>query len=558
MKLISGLAAVMLAATTLAQPAGAATPTSPTQIAGDWIAGQLTAGLAVGDYGPDLGLSIDAGLALQAIGRTEDAGLVGDAIAPGLVTTAEFEYGYVKATEYDWESHANLGVGTYANATAKASAFTQRLGRDPRTAYADVDLIAQLEDVTSDATGQLADVSAFGNYANTIGQAFAVEALTVADSPEASAATQALLTQQCPAGYFRLGLGSTACADATDAPNPDVTALAVVSLVESGTTSADVATAVTKAADWLESVQKSDGSLEGDAWTPGSNANSTGLAGRALGLAGRTASANEAAAWTRSMQAADAGACAGQAPTGAIAYNATDLAEARAGGITTKRDAWRRATFQAAPALVWAPAAASSLGISTPGTSSEKSTVHAVVSGLAAGEQGCVTRGTTATPVVGTGSDLSVPFELPAGSGAYTFSVTTLGGTQSSTTTVPAPASTPPTTVTPVVGEVTAAKVERVTRNTFKLTVTCDSTEACAGKLKVRSARKVQLAGGATRTLLMAKAEYSVEPGGTATVRLRLTRPARAVLGTTRLRVVAVQTARGAESASTTFWLRRK
>ena len=44
MKLTSGLAAVALAATTLAaaQPASAATPVPPTQLAADWSAGQLT------------------------------------------------------------------------------------------------------------------------------------------------------------------------------------------------------------------------------------------------------------------------------------------------------------------------------------------------------------------------------------------------------------------------------------------------------------------------------------------------------------------------------------
>ena len=43
-----------------------------------------------------------------------------------------------------------------------------------------------------------------------------------------------------------------------------------------------------------------------------------------------------------------------------------------------------------------------------------------------------------------------------------------------------------------------------------------------------------------------------------AKVVLRLTKPARAVIGTKRIRVVAVQTADGADAVSTKFWLRRK
>lgn len=566
MKLFSGSVAIAIAATALAAPANAATPAPPTKIAGDWIVGELTDGLAIGDYGADIGLTVDAGLALDAIGHSADAGAIGDAIAPALVTSEGYPYGYVRSDEND-------GEGRYANATAKAAAFTQRIGRDAGTAYSEVDLLAQLEELTSDATGQIADDSIYGDYANTIGQSFAVEALAVAGSTEAEAAAGALLNQQCPAGYFRLTLKSAGCADDADAPNPDVTALAVISLIESGSTSSAVSGAVADAADWLESVQQADGSLEGDAWTPGSNTNSTGLAGWALGKAGRTVAAAEAAAWARSMQVADAGACATLAPTGGIAYNAGDLAEARDEGVTLKRDAWRRATFQAAPALLWAPAAGASLGIMTPATAAEKGIVQATVSGLAAGEHGCVALGSTARPVTGTGDELIVEFELPAGPGAHTFSVTTLGGTQSSTTTVPAPEPTPTSTptsaptsaptssttpVAPVVGQLVAGKTEKVKNNAFKVAVTCDGSEVCTGKLKVRTKRTVKRANGTTPHLLIAKKEYSVEPGETARITLKLTRPARAVLGSRRLRVEAVQTARGAESSSARFWLRRK
>lgn len=557
MKLFAGLAAVALATTAFAQPAGAVTgPTQPATIAGDWIAAQLTDGIAFGDYGADVGLSIDAGLALDSLGRPTDAGGVSDAIADKLVGTGPTDFGYVRSDEYDYQAPYEFKqVGYYANATAKAAAFTERIGRDARTAYADVDLIAQLEDLTDDVTGRIADKSFYGNYENTIGQAFAVEALARAGSGEAKAATDALLEQQCPAGFFTFTLGSTSCGDV---PSADTTALAVISLRESGIASARVAGAVSLATQWLESVQLPDGSFAGDASAPASNTNSTGLAGWALGEAGRTAAATKAAAWTRGLQAADPGACATQAPTGAIAYDREDLASARTSGLGDKVGVWRRASFQAAPALRWAPAASGELGVSVPAAAQPGSTVTAVVRGLAAGEQGCVSLGSTARLVTGTGSDVPVSFDLPAAAPAtHTFTVTTLTGAQSATTTVAAPATTPAPTPAPVVGDLVAAKVEKVRNNAFTLAVRCDGAQACAGKIKVRTARKVELRDGSVRKVVVAKKEYAVAAGDVARVRLRLTKPARSVVGAQRLRVVAVQTARGAEPAQTKFWLRR-
>lgn len=561
MKLTSGLAAVTLAslvATTLAaQPASAAT-VPPTQLAGSWISTQLTDGIAVGDFA-DIGLTIDAGLALESMGDTARAEFIGDRIAGTLVTSDDFPYGYAASDEYDWQSPYDfVQVGRYANATAKAAAFTGRIGRDPSTAYDSIDLLTQLEELTDDTTGVIADDSSFGNYANAIGQAFAAEALHRAGSDEAGAATDALLAQQCPAGYFLFTLGSTACGDV---PSADTTALAVISLRESGIGSTKVAAAVSLATQWLESVQLSDGSFAGDASAPGKNSNSTGLAGWALGEAGRTASAARAAAWTRGLQAADPGACATQAPTGAIAYNADDLVSGRASGLGAKTGVWRRATFQAAPVLRWAPAAQAALGVTAPGSAAASSKVDVVVRGLAAGEHGCVTNGSAKRLVTGTGADLAVSFDLPATApAAHTFTVTTLSGTQSATTNVaapPAPAAAP--APAPVVGELSVAKVEKIGRNnSFKISVACDAAQTCTGKIKVRTAAKVERANGKLARLVVAKSAYEVEPGRTSRVVLKITKPARAVLGKKRVRVVATQTARGADPVATKFWLRRK
>ncbi|MDT0186169.1 hypothetical protein Q9S36_38885 [Microbacterium sp. ARD31] len=555
MKLLSGLAAVALAATTLTLPSSAsAATTDPTQRADDWIAAELTDGLAVGQYGADVGLSVDAGLALDATGRADTAAAIGDAIGSRLVTSDDVPYGYVSSDE-------GGQVGHYANATAKAAAFTQRIGRDAATAYPAVDLVDQLETLTDDATGVIADDSSFGNYANTIGQAFAAEALTVAGSAEAGAATAALLDQQCPAGYFRFDLAATACDADEAAPSPDTTSLAVLSLVESGDTSAAVTTAIADATAWLESVQRPDGSLEGDASAPGSNANSTGLAAWALGSTGHDAAATKAAAWVRSLQVADAGACASQAPTGAIAYNPADLTEARSAGIAanpTVRDKWRRSSFQAAPALLWTPAAATTLAISTPATAVEKTSVTATVRGLAAGEQACVSLGTDVRRVVGTGSDLTVTFTLPAGAAARTFTVATLDGTATSTTSATAvpPVVTPPAPA-PSVGELSAAKVVKVRKNRFKVTVACDATVACAGTLTVRTAGKVKVPGMVRKKLVtVSERTYTVAPGGEKRLVLKLTKTARVLVADGPLKVRAVQKAKGAQRSVTTFRLK--
>ncbi|HEX5919713.1 MAG TPA: hypothetical protein VFY76_17760, partial [Nocardioides sp.] len=82
MKLISGRAAVALAATTrappLVAPAVAATPAEAADTAADWMVGELVDGVVIGDYGPDAGSGIDAGLALEAVDRGSDAQKIAD------------------------------------------------------------------------------------------------------------------------------------------------------------------------------------------------------------------------------------------------------------------------------------------------------------------------------------------------------------------------------------------------------------------------------------------------------------------------------------------------
>ena len=183
----------------------------------------------------------------------------------------------------------------------------------------------------------------------------------VAGASKAGAATTYLLKQQCAAGFFRLNFaaptatkqGCDAGAATTSAPDTDVTALAVLNLQALPRKSKVVRAAIADATGWLKRTQKRDGSFGGGPATKGSNTNSTGLAGWALGTAGACTRASKAAAWVRDLQVRGTVAgtpFAGQ--KGAIAYNAAAYRAGQRDGITVQsQDQWRRATAQAAPAL---------------------------------------------------------------------------------------------------------------------------------------------------------------------------------------------------------------
>ena len=356
--LLSALVAGGLSATgttaALAAPAPsgtAAVPSGPASAGARWLTGQLSGGLVEGEWGPDHGLSIDVALALDAVGSEAGVQRVADAVA-GSVDA------YVTGEAFgDTDS-------SYAGATAKAAVLALAAERDPR-AFGGRDLVAALEKVTTDsgpATGRVVDRSTYGDHANTLGQAYAVRALDAVRSGEAAAATSYLLDQQCAAGFFRLELGAVDAADQTcdgapgAAPDTDVTALAVLSLLPQADDE-DVKPHLTAALDWLQRSQRGDGSFGGGTATETPNANSTGLAGWALGEAGRAKAAARAAGWIRGLQLAHTGACTPYrvGDLGAIAYDAAGLDTVRASGVAKLRDQVRRASAQALPALGWAP-----------------------------------------------------------------------------------------------------------------------------------------------------------------------------------------------------------
>jgi hypothetical protein len=567
MKLISGLAAVALAATTLvvAAPAQAAeTPADRAVSAGStWLKGQLTAGILHNDEYDydDLGLSADIAFALDAVGG-QDATVDQIAAAVGDDVTSWYDYGTI-----------------YTGSAAKAIALMQVGGLDA-TNVGGVDLQDVVEDnvaTTSPIVGRVQNAGETvypsgepTDTLNVISQSWAARALGGQDSDLADEVMAFLLKQQCDDGSFRSALtkdkaapeNQQGCAAGT-AGEVDTTALTVLNILATPDASVTAKGAALLAASWLKTQQAADGSFSAGAL--GVNSNTTGLAGWALAEAGQHAAATKAASWLRGVQVADIAPCATtlSADNGAIAYAPADLATVRGAGSFSvpQRELTRRASAQALPALANLPAGAD-VTVSAPASAVEKSTVTVTVAGLGAGEPACVSLGSEAKSVTGTGSTVPVTFTLPAGAATRTFRVTTLTGSSTATTAATATPATPtptPVPAEPTVGDLDVAKVVKVGRKgIFKVEVACDSTVDCTGKLKVRTVGKVVRPNGAKKVLVVAKSAYDVEAGETAKVVLRLTKPARAAVGTTRTRVVAVQTADGADAVSTKFWLRRK
>lgn len=390
------LAAAALGASVLgvaAAPAQAADgdTTGRTAGAATWIVGQLgDDALLPSSFDPatpDYGLTIDAGLSLAATGEQPAAvERISDAIAANLDS-------YITG-----DAFGDPG-STYSGAAAKALVFSQVAGADPAD-YDDGGLVERVEGVVDDTTGRSADVSGFGDFANTIGQSFVVRGLNAEGSAEAAAATDFLLQQQCSEGFFRLGFSAAEAADQTcdgdpdAAPDTDVTAFALLALVEQAG-DPEVDAAIESGVAWLEETQAEDGSFGGGVATEAPNSNSTGLAGQALAEAGADEAAGAAAAYVAALQVpatCEAGPLATEA--GAVAYDPAAFETGETEGITEALgDQWRRTTAQAFPVLQYVPGAAGKTDLRLVGPRGfvrAGSLVTLTVQGLGAGDTACV------------------------------------------------------------------------------------------------------------------------------------------------------------------------
>ncbi|MCW2785436.1 MAG: hypothetical protein JWP74_1953 [Marmoricola sp.] len=447
--LVAASALALSGVSLLASPAQAATPTQdprPVDIAATWLTGQLTDGLINNsqyDF-DDYGLTIDTGISLAAVGgHTSTVNAIADALAPHIFGST----GYTESDEYaSSPPYALVQRGHYAGAAAKALVFAEATGQDPTT-WGGSNLVDAVEARVATAApiaGRIADDSSYGDYANSIGEAYAALGLEFAGSTKAGSVLSFLLKQQCADGYFRLSM--TADKTATDQtcdggtaggasdPDVDVTAIATIqleaisALLPAGATQDAVTAAIQNAGIWLVGAQQADGSFGGSGPTAASNTNSTGLAGWALGTLGDVSAASHAAVWIRTHQVDDPAGCttALASSQGALAYDDAALATGRTAGITTAtQDQWRRATAPTLPVLDYAPAATSSPKVTGPtGFVKAGTTATYHVSGYAPGDSLCVDAfGTRKHVVADAQGDATVAAKVPAGTTVRTVSV---------------------------------------------------------------------------------------------------------------------------------------
>lgn len=437
----AAVAALFVSGLALAPNAQAAPRQDPAEAGATWLEGQLVDGvlLNVAFGSIDYGLSIDAGLALREVsGHRPAVRSIRRAVAGNIDA-------YITG-----EAFGDVG-STYAGATAKAAVFADRTGADPR-GFGGVNLISRLKaTIATEAPikGRIQDISGFGDFANVIGQAYAVEAL-LNRNPNAGKTDRALgflLKQQCENGYFRLNFNpdpaeaNQTCDGGTadeSSPDTDTTALVVLSLVESGTTNPRAVRAIDDAAAWLGRRQGANGSFGGGTSTEGANTNSTGLAAAALGAVGAERRAAKAAAWIRRLQGYSPKPCrTGLTPErGAIAYDRLGFIAGVTDGITDETaDQWNRAHAQALLALPWADLNRGAPTLTAPRRAVQaEGTVRLRVRNLEAGERVCVFakgfRQETATTYLSKrGRDVALPVPTPAGSAMRVYRLKALSGT---------------------------------------------------------------------------------------------------------------------------------
>lgn len=494
--LVLAVAGLTTSAVLTAAPASATPPsgtpvvaTGPTSQAAAaagarWMADNLTDGVL--HTGPgrraNLGLTLELGQALVSLGEQQPA---------------------VRAIRERLDAEVDTFTGGQTPATtptAKALMFVTAVGGDPRSVGPSrTDLVARTESLLmrdQSYTGRLTSGTSWL-------QAYAATGLAAAGSEHAAELLDFTLQQQCRAGFFRLSLSRTdaadqsceASSDATRAQSADVSAAVAINLAPLAGENPRVAAALENVGRWLLAQQQPDGSFV-DVFSQRANANTTGLAGWALGVTGQEEAAARAATWLRARQVIGACQPSMATETGAIAYTDAAWAEGEKYGISDPVDRlqWLMVGAQALGALRWAPSGPQDLAISAPATATPGSTVPVTVLGLAPGERACVS-GDLTQPLQG--SHETVELQLPAGAvGTRQVSVHGTAGSVTATIRVIAPTTSTPGTSTPTTpGTAPAPAVRKLTVRAPRRAVRGTRVRVVVRGAAAREKMRITLAG---------------------------------------------------------------
>lgn len=291
------------------------------RLAGDFLARELAAapGGILQSFGyPDVGLTIDAILALDTAGVGQDSAAAATSAVAGSLGS------YLGP---------DFGDELYAGATAKALLLAIAQGQDPTT-FGGFDLPTLL-DGREQQDGRYTDLSQWGDYSNTIGQSLAIIALGRFDGTYSGAAVDFLLAQQCEDGGFRIDPDAEDCVSDVDASAFAVQALILALGPEDPQN--------VQALDYLAALAVADSTVSRAATLQ--NANSAGLVAQALFLGGRIDEAVSLMTFLMDLQLL----CdAGEAVQGAIAFDQAAYDERLGqGAAAASTDQDRRATAQA-------------------------------------------------------------------------------------------------------------------------------------------------------------------------------------------------------------------
>lgn len=283
---LTGLLAGATAVAVLLPPATAvAQEPTPTEAAATWLVDQLVDGdHLAGEFGPQYGPTADVALGLLTTG--EQPTVLEDVL--DYLTSPEVVDAYVHGGDFDGTT---VDDPTYVGANAKLGFLVTRAGLDPRAVGGD-DLVEGMLSLEDSETGAFEDRSDYGNFANVLGQSFAIMFLDEAEDVDPSTASvQYLIDAQCDDGGFPQDFGTPTCESSIDA-----TGLALQALV-----SVDAAASVrADAADYLMDQRDDEG-----AWGQPQNVNSTAYAGMGLRAEGRSVA--DTRAFLRDVQNDDGG-----------------------------------------------------------------------------------------------------------------------------------------------------------------------------------------------------------------------------------------------------------